>query len=141
MVEPLVTEPVFISHGSDDANWARELAVALRNAGVPAWLDTLDIRPGDRWLDQTEDALRNARTLLVLLTPSSVHSPQLFFEFGAALADQKTIIPVLSNDMRIEDLPPALRQFRWVKASSAHEAAAEIAQALGARPLQELAVQ
>jgi hypothetical protein len=123
-------QSVFISHSHADAPLARELSKALANGGIRPWLPDEEIRPGERWKERLLEELRSARVVIVLLTPASVQSPWTFFEVGAAVADHKIIIPVLSRDMKPEDVPAILRQFQWVRASSPDEAGEEIARAI-----------
>ena len=69
--------------------------------------------------------------MVVLLTPNSLKSPGTFFEVGAAVADGKRIIPVLSEGVEPEDVPPLLRNFQWIQGSTPQEAGQLIADAMG----------
>lgn len=121
---------VFISYSRTDAPLARELSTALANAGLRPWLDADEIRAGERWKERVAQMLRDARVMVILLTPSSAHSPRTFFEVGAAVADHKIIIPVLSDDMNPGDIPALLREFQWIKASVPAEAGEAVARAV-----------
>ena len=123
--------PVFISYARSDKESARELVRSLDAAGVRSWLDVAEIRPGERWKARIQEELREARVLVVLLTPDSLKSRWTFFEVGAAVADGKTIIPVLSKGIEPEDVPPILRNFQWIQGSTLSEAGKLIAKAVG----------
>ena len=122
--------PVFISYARSDTESARELVRSLDAAGVRSWLDVAEIQPGERWASRIQDELREARVLVLLLTPDSLKSQWTFFEVGAAVADGKTIIPVLSKDVEPKDVPPILRNFQWIQGSTPGEAGELIARAV-----------
>ena len=122
--------PVFISYARSDTESARELVRSLDAAGVRSWLDVEEIQPGERWAARIQDELREARVMVVLLTPDSLKSQWTFFEVGAAVADGKTIIPFLSKGIEPEDVPPILRNFQWIQGSTPSEAGALIAKAV-----------
>lgn len=121
---------VFLSYSAHDRPWVREFASALRAAGVKGWFDAHEIKPGDRWQDRVEEALRQSRTLVMVLTADSVSRPWTFFELGAAVADGKRIVPVLTEDVEISELPSLVRQYQFVREHSPEEAARKVAQAV-----------
>jgi hypothetical protein len=120
----------FISYSRQDTEAARELVIELEKAGVSVWLDIAEIRPGDRWQSMIQEELRKARVKVVLLTPSSLASQWTYFEVGAAVADGKIIIPVLSKDVLPEQVPSLLRNFQWISDSPVDKAAKLIADAV-----------
>ncbi len=66
----------------------------------------------------------------MLITPESVQRPWTFFELGAALADGKRIVPVLSDDVDPADIPSVVRQFQFVREKSPEAAAKRVAEAV-----------
>ena len=64
-----------------------------------------DIAPGERWQEKLQEALRESKTLVVILSLASVDSPWIFFELGAAIADNKRIIPVLLEGVDMARIP------------------------------------
>ncbi len=106
-----------------------EFAAALRAGGVKAWFDE-DLAPGERWQDKLQEALRESRALIIVLSPNSIHSPWMFFELGAAVADDKRIIPVLLDDMDWNLVPTPLRKFHALREQSPREAGNKVAEAL-----------
>ncbi|HEX9984142.1 MAG TPA: toll/interleukin-1 receptor domain-containing protein [Thermoanaerobaculia bacterium] len=121
---------VFLSYSSHDQPWVREFTSALREEGVKGWFDAHDIKPGDRWQDRVEEALRGSRTLVMVLTSDSVNRPWTFFELGAAVADGKRIVPVLAENVEISELPPLVRQYQFVREQSPQDAARKVAEAV-----------
>ncbi|HVR96799.1 MAG TPA: toll/interleukin-1 receptor domain-containing protein [Thermoanaerobaculia bacterium] len=122
---------VFLSYSSKDKQWVTEFASALRDAGVKTLFDVSELTPGEPWQERIADALRESRTLVMILGPHSAESPWTFFELGAAIADHKRIIPVVTADIDLSRLPMALRRRQLLKESSPQEAGRRVAEVLG----------
>ena len=88
------------------------------------------MEPGTRWEDEREGALRESRTLVVILSSNSIDSLTIYFEVGAAVADQKRIIPVLTDDLHLSQIPPLLRRFQVLRESSASAAGRRVAEVI-----------
>ena len=101
---------VFISHAATDAKLAKRIADALREGGLQVWDDT-QILPGDNWGAKLAEALQESDAMVVLLTPDSVHSPNLSYEAGYALGQEDykgRLIPVIAappEKLSKEDIP------------------------------------
>lgn len=121
------TPQVFISHSSADKAWTSEFASALQEKGVHIWYDEWDLRPGDKWQERQQQALRESRIFCVVVGASVTESPWSYFEIGAAVADRKIIVPVLSGDALTTHLPPLLSRYQAIGESTPGEAAASLA--------------
>jgi hypothetical protein len=120
---------VFISYSAKDRPWASEFVDALKSEGVNAWYDQ-DIEPGDRWSDKTEEALREAAVMVVLWTPDYLNSTSASFEIGAAVGDNKKIIPVLREPLERDQLSPLLQRWASLEESSPRVAGKRVAESL-----------
>ena len=105
---------VFISYATDTKPAAEELTRALEQNGFHAWADFKDLQPGQRWKDQTEQALERAQFFLILVGPDSRTSQWQEWEWRAALEkvwgdSKKTLIPLIVGP---GESPPFLRD--WV---------------------------
>jgi NAD-dependent dihydropyrimidine dehydrogenase PreA subunit len=92
---------VFISHSTEDHSFVLRLASALREYGVPIWIDDWDIPPGADWDLTLDNALYNCAQLLIVLSPASVNSPEVRSELRTALEENKPVVPVLYRQCRI----------------------------------------
>src|SRR4051812_18705252 len=63
---------LFLSHSGADTEEAKSLASLLRQAGVEVWLDVDRLRPGTRWMEELESALRDASSFAVYVGRSGV---------------------------------------------------------------------
>ena len=88
---------VFISHASEDAEWARKLAQALKRSRLSAW-DPTEVRPSDNWSLESGKALEKAQAMIVLLSPASGRSDAVKHEIDYALSTKRfreRLIPVM----------------------------------------------
>ncbi len=92
------SDTIFFSYSRSDSDFVLKIAKDLRNAGFNIWLDQLDIRPGSRWDDAIQAALNQSRTLIVILSSSSVASENVMDEVSFAIGNKKNLIPVLLNE-------------------------------------------
>ena len=133
---------VFISHAFADDKLAKRVANTLRNAGFQVW-DETQILPGENWAESLRNALDESDAMVVLLTPSSVHSPNIAHEVGYALGKQEyknRLIPAIaapSEKFESGEIPWVfnLQQFQMIHVPNLEEDEDElkkIAQALQA---------
>ncbi|HEX3529789.1 MAG TPA: toll/interleukin-1 receptor domain-containing protein [Thermoanaerobaculia bacterium] len=123
---------VFLSYSAKDKDWVKVFSSELKKSGLASWFDASQLALGERWKDHIEEALRESRSLIAIVSPNSIHSPWTFFELGAALADHKRIIPVLTEGVEWEDLPSPLMQFQGLKEREPADAARRVAEVLAA---------
>jgi TIR domain len=118
---------VYLSYSIKDRDWVSAFSDSLRTFGVSAWFDFSSLVSGENLEDRMQEALRDSRFLVVILSSNSVDSPWTFFELGAAIADRKTIIPVVTGDVRPEQIPSRLRQIQFLWENSPYEAGKRVA--------------
>jgi hypothetical protein len=121
---------VFVSYASKDRKWVGEFVSALREAGVHVWLDVDAVAFGDQWQRVAEEALQDSRTLVFVMTRHTVHSPRTFFELGAAIAGKKRVIPILTEEIDVKEIPALVWQFYVLREPSPREAAKRVAEAI-----------
>lgn len=124
---------VFLSYSVADKSWVPEFASALRSAGRRPWFDASEISPGERWMELIQEALRESRILVVILSEKSVQSPWISFEVGAAYAGKKMIIPVLIGGLEPTRIPMPLAMFQFVQEPSPVDAGRRVAEVLTAQ--------
>ena len=94
---------VFISYSLDAKPWAEKLSDALETKGVSTWTDFKSIRPGQRFLEEIQQALDAAQYFLIVVGPKNAIGEWQDREWQGALQrtwtdTNKRIIPVLVND-------------------------------------------
>ncbi len=117
---------VFISHASTDAKLARRVADVLREASIQVWDDTQPLSGANRD-ESIGKALDESSAMIVLLTPDSVHSPDIADHVGYALGNRAykgRVIPVVaapSEQLDIDEIPWILKKFNVIHMSSSEE--------------------
>ena len=106
---------IFISSAAEDRGWSSSLSTALRKQGVDVVFDQQHIQPGEAWIDTLQDALSNSTHVVFVVTPQSTNSSWIAAELGAALAQHKPMVSVVSSDTNAEDLPAPLRTRRHIE--------------------------
>lgn len=86
---------VFISHAQEDGELARQAAAALESAGYSTWYYERDSMPGPSYLVQTSQAIRQARAVMLIISPHSLQSHQVTKEVVRAHEENKPFVPVL----------------------------------------------
>lgn len=89
----------FLSHHSTDKPAVECIAAALQKQGLNCFLDKWEIAPGDEWLRNLEQGLRNSRFIVIFFGPDGI-GPYQQAEADAALRRQiqqrqHCVIPVL----------------------------------------------
>lgn len=121
---------VFISYGHRDRQWVREFADELSNEGINAWMDEKDIKWGDSWEDELEEALRRSETMVFIVDPESLTSSNSNFELGVALGAGKRLIAIVDRNVPVKDLPGPIRSRRYLTKERPKETARDVARAL-----------
>jgi len=81
---------VFLSHSSEDRDFASLLADKLRRHGIPVWYSQTNIIGAQQWHDEIGAALQRCDWFAVVLSPQSVESMWVKRELLNAL-EQRSI--------------------------------------------------
>lgn len=106
----------FISHASEDkARFVQGFAARLRARGIDAWLDRWEMLPGDSLVDKLfEEGIRNAESVVVVLSLYSVEKPWVREEINAAFVKRVNsgtkLIPIVLDNCRV---PEVLSSTLW----------------------------
>jgi hypothetical protein len=84
---------IFISYSRRDVSTVRALTTALSQKGLTVWVDRSDIREGDAYDTQIEEAIAQTRVVIVLWSENSIRSHWVRAEAAYALAKHK-LLPI-----------------------------------------------
>src|SRR6185312_8565277 len=103
---------IFISYHRNDSTRASQFARELESRGVRAWMDRLNLAPGDLWQTEIANVLEHATSVAVLIGPSGLGGWQEL-ELQMVLAEQperkRRIAPIpLPDAPRALTLPDLL---------------------------------
>jgi hypothetical protein len=91
---------VFVSHGSEDSRDADSLAVFIESKGVRAWIAPRDVRPGQDYSEQLQEAIEGCAAFVVLITEKANRSPYVRAETEMAFSTGKPIFPIRTSDIQ-----------------------------------------
>jgi hypothetical protein len=102
---------VFISYARQDMDQARHLFDVLRQKGIEAWLDIEMLLPGKKWRMTIQDAIRNCRYFIAILSRQSMSKKgyvqkelKVAFELLDEFPENEIfVIPVRIEDCDISD--------------------------------------
>lgn len=79
---------IFLSHASQDAAFARQLADDLRRNGFDVWMAPESIEPGEKWVAAIERGLETSGIFVLAITPHAASSKWVRDESNYAIALQ-----------------------------------------------------
>lgn len=94
-------ETIFVSYSSKDRPFALGLVKELKKLGANVWIDQLGIGLGENWDNAIEEALENSETFMLILSPTSVESPNVQDEVSIAINTQKKMVPILIKECKL----------------------------------------
>ena len=116
---------VFISATHKDMDLARDLAHRLEEAGVKVFSVEQTVVPGEQIVTKVNRGLRQADEVIVILTDSSINSPGVISEMGAAFGLHKRVTPVVVG-IEPEDLPSLVKQMQYIRYADLYDYIAEL---------------
>ncbi len=66
--------PIFISHATKDDAFVRKLRRRLEARGLPVWVDSRNLRGGNKLKAEIEKAIEEASQVIVVLSPNTINS-------------------------------------------------------------------
>jgi TIR domain len=116
--EVTADDSVFISYARLDQDFVLQLAQALKERGLSVWVDKWNISVGADWNRAIDDAIRNCKRFLIVLSPAATVSEdagEVGGELQLALNLHKEIVPVLYQAC---DIPRQLLRLEYIDLSS-----------------------
>ena len=95
---------VFISYSRDDLEFSDQLQMALDLTGFGTSIDRHGILGGEDWKTRLGNLIRDADTIVFVLSPSSARSEICAWEVEEAVSLGKRIVPVVCRSL--EDVTP-----------------------------------
>lgn len=108
---------LFLSHSSQDRQFAARLAEVLRGHGIRVWYSQTHIKGAQQWHDEIGKALKRCDWFTVVLSPSAVRSMWVKNELLFALNQHRyrnRIAPVLYKKCKYDNLSWTLSNFQII---------------------------
>lgn len=106
---------VFISYTHESPKhraWVHQLAKRLQGDAISVWLDDWEVRPGQDWASEIENAISNSQCMIAICTPS--YKKQA--ERRVGLAIESALLDYFGGKQSIK-LIPVLRSGTWYESS------------------------
>ena len=118
---------IFLSYASQDADAARRIGDALRNAGVEVWFDQSELRGGDAWDEMIRRQIAECALFVPIISATTAARLEGYFRLEWTLADQRTqrmartktfIVPVCVDGTpeSASDVPESFVRVQWSRA-------------------------
>ncbi len=104
---------VFISYSRDDLKFADQLRAALLGYDFTVTIDRESITPGEDWKQRLGLLIRDADTIVFVLSPSSARSPVFQWEAREAAGLNKRLLPILCRPLDDATAPPELAALQY----------------------------
>jgi TIR domain len=120
------TFSVFLSHSSQDKLLVDQVFDALHKSGIRAWYDKYEIRPGDSITNRINQGLSTSNLGLLFLSRNFLDKRsgwpmnEANFFFQQRMHEAKKKFVVINVDLTIDDMPPLLRDYRFIDLQSPH---------------------
>ena len=108
---------VFLSYSSKDYFFAELAEIKLAEAGIKLWRDKGQLRPGNDWRNDIDLGISESFAVLVALSPYSVESPYVTYEWSYALGKGKPVIPLKLAECKVH---PKLEPIQYLDFSNAN---------------------
>ena len=121
-----MTQAIFLSYASQDADVARRICDALRAAGLEVWFDQSALRGGDAWDASIRKQIRECALFVPIISANTNSREEGYFRREWNLAvnrmldmdEHKTfLLPVLLADVSERDalVPDKFRERQWTR--------------------------
>ena len=120
----MLPKEIFLSHSSQDQAFAIQVADTLNRHGLPVWYSPTNIIGAQQWLDEIGTALERCDWFIVILSPYSIKSKWVRYEFNAALLEDRfngKIVPVRYAPCPEKELSWLLPQLQIVDFTASHD--------------------
>jgi TPR repeat protein len=105
---------VFISYSREDLYFADQLNAALDACGFECFIDRHGISGGEDWKRRLGNLIREADTVVFVLSPTSARSEICAWEVEEATRLGKRILPVNCAPLKGASPPPRLRDLNYI---------------------------
>ena len=106
-----MTQNIFMSYSRRELGFVDDLVSNLEREGYYVWLDYRVLIPGTPWKGQIDKGLKEADTVLLVVSQASLASKYVALEWQHFLNENKRVILLIFEAV---DLPKELEKYEWV---------------------------
>ena len=117
-----MTKNIFMSYSRRELGFVDETVKKLEGQGYNVWLDYRTLIPGSPWAEQIDKGLKEADTVLLVVSKASLSSEFVELEWRHFLEMDKRVILLIFEAV---DLPEELEKYEWVDFRGSYKAGLE----------------
>jgi HEAT repeat protein len=91
----VISMQVFISYSREDKELGEEVETRIKDKAFYTWRDTTNLHIGDEWILVIDKAIRDCTVLVIIITPESMASHYVTYEWSFALGLGKVVLPLI----------------------------------------------
>jgi hypothetical protein len=114
-----MTSNIFMSYSRRELGFVDDLVSKLEGEGYKVWLDYRVLIPGTPWKGQIEKGLKDADTVLLVVSRASIASEYVELEWRHFLDTNKRVILLIFEAV---DIPTELEKYEWVDFRGSYQA-------------------
>lgn len=118
-MEAVVTKNIFMSYSRRELGFVDDLVKKLEDEKYNVWLDYRALVPGSPWNVQIDKGLKEADTVLLVVSKAAIASEYVALEWRHFLESKKRVILLIFEAV---DLPKELEKYEWVDFRSNYKA-------------------
>jgi len=132
-----VEKDIFISHASEDKQEIVEpLVQTLESHNISCWYDKKDIGWGDSIVGKINEGLESSKYVVFIISQTFLDKDWTTIELNTTLnmqisSGEKKVLPILVGNVKAHQLPPLLRDIKYVEWSHQEEIVDELKNILG----------
>lgn len=89
---------LFISYAHADNDFVELMRIKLNEAGIHTWVDHSSLKAGTDWRLGIDEAIRYSDAVIVVMSPDSLSSHYVTYEWSFAHGLGKPIIPLMYRE-------------------------------------------
>lgn len=105
---------VFLSYSEKERAFMEKIAKLLMRESFTVWTNKTDIQSGTDFVESIYRGIEEADNLVFLMSPASLQSEYCQMEVSHAFSLKKRIIPLLIEQVDIEQIPVELRTLHFI---------------------------
>jgi len=113
--KPVMGKDIFVSYSRQNKETVFNLVQHLESISDKTfWFDVDDIPPAAAWWDEIVTGIREAQNCLFFVSNAWLQSPVCQRELECAVANGKSIIPVIIENISYPQTPEAIAKLNWI---------------------------
>jgi hypothetical protein len=108
------SEYIFLSYRSLEVELGLKLTTDLKNVGIRVWMDRLEIRPADDWVNALSKGVDDCTAMIAIISPEYLKSQYCCRELHRADRLNRVVFPILLHPIEELGFPIELERKQFI---------------------------